>query len=281
MKSKTCSQWIAIFAMLTPMCLLAETRTFTSTDGKEIIAELTGVIAGKVQLKIDGKKYAVPMERLIAEDQTFIKKWAENNITYHFRIYPVERDGLPNGQIQTAATGLRTLRVPRPELLGNEEGKVSNKHYLVDVSNNSSADLQGIDVEYRIFVRQRRPASSTSREGVVDVYQLGDAVTVKEIPVGKKATLTTRPVGLIDSRSQHERVTTTTTTYDDGSTSSSTTRKTINKRVDEDIAGIWVRVKHKGRVVAEYKDIDDNIVKDDPQWANQSQHASTAAGVRR
>lgn len=265
------SSWIAAFAMFTPLCLLAETRTFTSTDGKEITAELTGVTAGKAQLNMSGKNYAVPINRLSAEDQSFIKEWAKKNITYRLRIYPVARDGLPPSSAPTTAA-IRSLRVPRPELLGDEEGKVTNKYYLVDVNNNSSADLQKVSIEYRIFVRQRRPASSTSREAAVEVFQVGDAMSVKEIVVGKKATLPTLPVGLIDSRAQHERVTTTTTEYDDGTTSSQTSRKTINKRVDEDVAGIWVRVKHQGRVVAEFKDIDDNIVKDDPVWADKSQH---------
>ncbi len=54
--------------------LFSEARTWTSSDGKKIEAELVKVDAGNVVLLMQGKEFRVPLDRLSPEDQTFLKQ---------------------------------------------------------------------------------------------------------------------------------------------------------------------------------------------------------------
>lgn len=66
---------LALALLLAAPALTAEIRTFTSTDGKQIEAELLDVRNGKVRLRMNRKPYDVPLEKLSEEDQEFIKLW--------------------------------------------------------------------------------------------------------------------------------------------------------------------------------------------------------------
>ncbi|MDF1737575.1 MAG: hypothetical protein P1U86_00335 [Verrucomicrobiales bacterium] len=53
-------------------------REFTSTDGKKIEAQVLKVTPDAVVLERGGSNFTVPLERLTKADQTYLKKWAEN-----------------------------------------------------------------------------------------------------------------------------------------------------------------------------------------------------------
>ena len=54
-------------------------RTFTSTDGKTLQAKLLSVGAENITIQAaNGKSYTLPPTRFSASDQTYIKKWAED-----------------------------------------------------------------------------------------------------------------------------------------------------------------------------------------------------------
>lgn len=56
----------------------ARGREFTSTDGKKIEAQVLKVTPDAVVLERGGSNFTVPLDRLTKADQTFLKKWAEN-----------------------------------------------------------------------------------------------------------------------------------------------------------------------------------------------------------
>lgn len=62
---------------LTPLALLAETRVFTSSDGKKIEASVLEVSDDKSSAVIEskGRKFTLPLNRLSAEDQEYLKNW--------------------------------------------------------------------------------------------------------------------------------------------------------------------------------------------------------------
>lgn len=60
----------------------AEPRTFTASNGREVTAEIAAAYDGKVDLKLaNGRTVTVPVDRLSADDQEFIKQWAEENFS--------------------------------------------------------------------------------------------------------------------------------------------------------------------------------------------------------
>ena len=55
-------------------------RDFTSSSGQKMQAEVYSVSGESVTLaRSDGKQFSVPISRFSAEDQVYIKKWAEEN----------------------------------------------------------------------------------------------------------------------------------------------------------------------------------------------------------
>jgi len=84
----------------------ATARTFTSTDGKSIEAEVVKVTDTSVILsRGGGANVTVPLERLSAADQVFLKEWAENDKKNHIpkvivRPNPNKREKKQEGAVQ-------------------------------------------------------------------------------------------------------------------------------------------------------------------------------------
>ncbi len=55
-------------------------REFTSTDGKKMEASVIAVQGTSVVLKRGAKQYTVPVNRFSLDDQSYIKKWAEDKM---------------------------------------------------------------------------------------------------------------------------------------------------------------------------------------------------------
>ncbi len=84
----------------------AVARTFTSTDGKSIEAEVVTVTETSVVLsRGGGANVTVPLERLSAPDNAFLKEWAENEKKNHIpkvvvRPNPNKREKKQEGALQ-------------------------------------------------------------------------------------------------------------------------------------------------------------------------------------
>jgi len=81
-------------------------RTFTSTDGKSIEAEVVTVTDTSVVLsRGGGASVTVPLERLSAPDQAFLKEWVENEKKNHIpkvvvRPNPNKREKKQEGAVE-------------------------------------------------------------------------------------------------------------------------------------------------------------------------------------
>lgn len=75
---------LPLFAAIQAMCftalLHAETRTWTSSDGRKLDAELVSydLNAETVTIKNNRGEFTLPFAKLVEEDQTFVRTLAEN-----------------------------------------------------------------------------------------------------------------------------------------------------------------------------------------------------------
>jgi hypothetical protein len=79
-----------LIACAPSLALKAEQRTFTSNDGRTLMAELVAADVTNATLEFtDGRKSVVPLTRLSAQDQTYVKDWIKSHpmaIRYSFTI---------------------------------------------------------------------------------------------------------------------------------------------------------------------------------------------------
>jgi hypothetical protein len=73
---------LGLFVCFAPMMEI-HSREFKSIDGKVINADIVTVRGADVVLKIAGKEYTVPINRLSAEDQEFIAEWKTKALEEH------------------------------------------------------------------------------------------------------------------------------------------------------------------------------------------------------
>jgi hypothetical protein len=64
-----------------PAHLRAEARSWTNSDGKQIVAELIEIAGEKAVLSMGGKNFEVPITSLSAADQEFIGSWKKSDMT--------------------------------------------------------------------------------------------------------------------------------------------------------------------------------------------------------
>ena len=81
----------AIFS--TDLSLLAEERTWTSSDGRTLVGEIQGLEGDSVKLKTATGVFEFPLDRLSEADQKFAKEWKESS----------QPDGVPEGAPKDAA----------------------------------------------------------------------------------------------------------------------------------------------------------------------------------
>ncbi|MDZ4402820.1 hypothetical protein [Prosthecobacter sp.] len=78
--------------LLASLCLIAATtlsaREFTDLQGRKLDAELVAVAGGQATLKraSDGRSFTVPAASFSADDQKFMKDWADQNAKYNFEV---------------------------------------------------------------------------------------------------------------------------------------------------------------------------------------------------
>ena len=69
--------WTCLLSALLAGAGMCEERTFKSSDGKELVAEIVKATAADVTVKRknDGKEFTLPLARLSKEDQEFVTAW--------------------------------------------------------------------------------------------------------------------------------------------------------------------------------------------------------------
>ncbi len=130
------SRLTAILLCILPAALHA--RAFTDTKGRVLEGELTSVSNGQAIIKrtTDGKTLAVPLSLLSAEDQKFAADFAAASIRASF-------------DVKWSKTRLGKTKTRQ----GNYTIEVEQWAYKITLANRSSADLDGLRVDYWVFRR--------------------------------------------------------------------------------------------------------------------------------
>ena len=145
-----------------------------------------------------------------------------------------------------------------------EEKDSEQYHYEVNVTNDSSADLEDVEMHYRAFIK--RTVKQGFGGGDTAVVQYGGITDVPLLPRGKGTLIST---GTIEFANREGSTTVTTRTYDLNGFYTGSYSETKKNRDRADLMGLWVKVYHDGKLVGEYKDLHDDIQKDDPRWSER------------
>ncbi|WP_395740415.1 hypothetical protein [Prosthecobacter sp.] len=141
----------------TCLCLLVyvsalSAREFTDLQGRKLEAEITSATNEQVVLKraADGRSITANVSVFSAEDQQFIREYAAANVKYSFDVrYTKKKQG------ERKVEG------------GGSEGTLENWFYLISIRNMSAVGVEGVTVEYSIYMKEaaadgRTPAKVVS-----------------------------------------------------------------------------------------------------------------------
>ncbi|MDF1850486.1 MAG: hypothetical protein P1U85_06625 [Verrucomicrobiales bacterium] len=122
---------------LLPFVATAESRTFTSADGKTMEAEIVSATNVEVTVKLDSTQRQVrfPIAMLSEEDQAYVLKWGEENETFRLRI-----------DAKKKTTGSENVTK------GNTKTNIRSYLYDVAIENWGRNDLDNAMVKYRIYM---------------------------------------------------------------------------------------------------------------------------------
>ena len=229
----------------------AEMRTFTDTQGREIEAEILTVSGSKVTLKLaNGKTYTIPVSKLSKDDRFFVEVWADldkkgegektegtgpmipDRVNYRFEL-EVNKERIKKGD---------KTRVDRGEY------KLDEWIFKVELENRSRVDLEGLEMSYRIYVDTKASAKLGSLEEPPKVY--GGRVKVDPVDDGDSVLVKTGPAKLMELQLDGDFV------FNDGS----------RNKLDDDLEGVWIKVWHGEKKVAEYKTSNSTVK--EAKWAD-------------
>lgn len=244
------------FSLLSLLCIpdaFADVRSFTSVDGKSIVAEVVGFEGRAVKLKMGETIYQVPVSKLSEPDKEYLKAWLKDNIPYAFRFSVFEKEGA------SPLTSGQGGESPSLSGRGNQES-TDVSHYIATITNDSGVELEDVELQYRVFIKRtvRMGFSGTNKS----TYQAGGLTKITSLPAGRGTSVPTASIVLTDSSSKSTMRTT--ITYTNGGSTSFTETKKNRDRLEP--MGVWFRLYHKGKLVGEYKDLHDDVANSNPTW---------------
>jgi hypothetical protein len=152
----------------------AETRAFTSSDGKTLNAEIETATADTVTLKLaDGKPVMIPLARLAPADQDFVKTWLKANpptIHYNFDVsWTKEKAG-------SSTKGVNNTKI------------VTNKYVThIKITNRSGQAVENIGLNYQIYYSDMEGAATLIKhhdgKQNIPLIKSGETITVDAEPV--------------------------------------------------------------------------------------------------
>lgn len=205
--------------LLAPWLVWAQVRTFTDTEGKTIEAELIEADAGSVRVRRDdGVVFDVARERLSESDQEFIDQW-------------IRQRAFAYGGIEVNAWRVR-LKSDRDQTKSSVR-TTEEWCYKFSVQNHSRMTLDRLAVEYRIFWIDDR--SNVKSENLPRLRVEGTD-RIPALAPHESAELTTKTITLRGTKLRPGR------RY----------AGTGKHRVEDSIAGIWIRVMQDDVVLHEF-----------------------------
>jgi hypothetical protein len=198
--------------------LQAAPRSFTSTEGKTIEAELVSATGLQATIKLtDGRETVVPLNRLSQADQDFVGQWLAQHpqaVRYNF-VVDASKDKVDS---KTKGSNLSITTATATKWL-----------YHVKITNRASEPVNGVIMRYQIHYIDVEGKSKNTE------YAFG----AKELPMlkpGESTMIDTDPVQLIKTELQGGYV------YSDGSRS----------RQADTIKGLAVTLQYNGSSVFEF-----------------------------
>lgn len=230
---------VGAFGLLALLPAAAELRTFTDRQGRELEAEITAVEGTKVTLRLaSGKSYTLPIAKLSDTDQLFIDVWKD-----------LPKDGaagksgsekrkpsIPSGIAYAIEIEVDKERVKKGSTQEGDMGEVTPEDWIFEVAleNRSRAELEGLEISYRIYVD---PKASAKLSPIEPPRVYGHRAEVETMADGATLVIKTEAVTLNELELNPDFV------FTDGSRSD----------LEDDLEGIWIKLWHGERKVAEYK----------------------------
>ena len=191
----------------------SEIRTFTSSDGRSVDAEIVGATAEDVTLKLAaGQTLATPLSRFSLEDQKFIAAWRKQN--------PVKI----NYSFQASYTKEKTDSMKAKR--GSETITTETWVCKMKVANRSGQTLENVKLDYSVFYNQMDMGKPVLRRS-------NGSVTIPKIRGNEELVLPTGEVKLNSVQLEGGYY------YTDGS----------RARQKDALAGMTISFKHEGREV--------------------------------
>jgi hypothetical protein len=247
---------LSALALLVALPASAETRTFTDNQGREIEAEVTGVSGSQVTLRLaGGKSYTIPIAKLSKADQLFVKVWKDLA-----KDAPSANEGGSEGNRPAVPANVEYVlefKADKERVKKGIKNKVESGEsrrddwiYEVELENRSRVELEGLEMSYRIYV----DAAATAKLSFDAPPKFhGGRTEVDPVKDGESVTVKTKTVTLADLELDAGYV------FTDGS----------RNDLEDKLEGIWIKLWHGDKKVAEYKSNDSTVKKaewpdDDP-----------------
>lgn len=197
----------------------AQSHTFTDTSGRTMVAEIMDATDTSVRVRReDGRVFEIALATLAESDRTFVAAWR------------TQRD-FAFGGLEVTAARVR-LDVDRTQTRSSTK-KTEDWCYRISIANRSRTDLTGLTLEYRLFFvddvlkadRDELPLKRKSGRAALATLAAGASAEVKTALV---------TLQIVQLKPGHRY--------------SGTTKR----RVEDSLAGIWVRVARQGEVLHEF-----------------------------
>ncbi|MDB2673762.1 SHD1 domain-containing protein [Akkermansiaceae bacterium] len=243
------SSILALFAVLPAS---AKPRTFTDQKGRKIEAEIISVAGTKVTLRLtNGKNYTIPIKSLSENDQFFVKVWSTEEKS------GAKKSGDPDKTTPTIPDNIKyriEIEADKERIKKGSKGKVSSGEiqtdqwvYETNLENKSRVKLEGLEMSYRVYVD---PIASVKVTMDSPPKFYGGRQKVSSVEDGATVMVRTGPVPLTELELDPGFV------FRDGS----------RNDLEDKLEGIWIKVWHGDKKVAEFKSNNSTVKK--AKWAD-------------
>ncbi|HAV12680.1 MAG TPA: hypothetical protein DCX06_04165 [Opitutae bacterium] len=124
---------ILLVALSVNFAQAADTHVLTDTNGKPIECILLDYERGHVLLEMAGEKYSLPLSRFSPASNRAVLDWAADR-------------ALRNGEVRIHISGAN-----RNSERDEDNRQIQHVNYEVTIQNDSKLDIDGLEVEYKIY----------------------------------------------------------------------------------------------------------------------------------
>ncbi|MEX2579243.1 MAG: hypothetical protein WD342_09300 [Verrucomicrobiales bacterium] len=177
MKSPTLSALFAIFLSVFVLCPAGssqsdDARTFTSTDGKNLTANVVAVFGQTSVLSVQGREYAIPFSRLNESDQAYLKKWAGENANGATSLFDITLEAKMENKKKKEG----------PNTTVEEEKWV----YEISVANKLPESFSGVRLECAVLVHHAHSGPNEEKQIFQSVNALDHSISQGKEPAQLK-----------------------------------------------------------------------------------------------